>query len=137
MEYRALYRYCDVAPRKIRPFATLIRGRMADEALELLRHVGFVNAYGLTETSSTIALLGPEEHRAAHRDPGAGGGARAAGQVPRSGRPEISRTRARRARRLPRHQGPRAAGTRAAHPALPHPDAPEIPGLVESGPEPD
>ncbi len=27
--------------------------------------VGFVNAYGLTETSSTIALLGPEDHRAA------------------------------------------------------------------------
>lgn len=28
--------------------------------------VGFVNAYGLTETSSTVALLGPEDHRAAH-----------------------------------------------------------------------
>jgi acyl-CoA synthetase (AMP-forming)/AMP-acid ligase II len=27
--------------------------------------VSFVNAYGLTETSSTVALLGPEEHRAA------------------------------------------------------------------------
>jgi acyl-CoA synthetase (AMP-forming)/AMP-acid ligase II len=27
--------------------------------------VGFVNAYGLTETSSTVALLGPEDHRAA------------------------------------------------------------------------
>jgi acyl-CoA synthetase (AMP-forming)/AMP-acid ligase II len=27
--------------------------------------VDFVNAYGLTETSSTIAVLGPEEHRAA------------------------------------------------------------------------
>jgi len=27
--------------------------------------VGFVNAYGLTETSSTIAILGPEDHRAA------------------------------------------------------------------------
>jgi len=26
---------------------------------------GFVNAYGLTETSSTIALLGPDDHRAA------------------------------------------------------------------------
>lgn len=33
-----------------------------------LRHwpdVGFVNAYGLTETSSTVAVLGPDEHRAA------------------------------------------------------------------------
>ena len=35
--------------------------------LELFPHTGFTNAYGLTETSSTIALLGPEEHRAAHR----------------------------------------------------------------------
>lgn len=32
-------------------------------ALRLLPHVGFVNAYGLTETSSTIAVLGPEDHR--------------------------------------------------------------------------
>jgi len=34
-------------------------------ALELFPTTGFVNAYGLTETSSTIALLGPEDHRAA------------------------------------------------------------------------
>src|SRR6185436_1628418 len=27
--------------------------------------VSFINAYGLTETSSTIALLGPDDHRAA------------------------------------------------------------------------
>jgi acyl-CoA synthetase (AMP-forming)/AMP-acid ligase II len=36
-------------------------------ALELFPETGFTNAYGLTETSSTIALLGPEEHRAAQR----------------------------------------------------------------------
>ncbi|SPM39129.1 Acyl-CoA synthetase (AMP-forming)/AMP-acid ligase II [Mycobacterium numidiamassiliense] len=35
-------------------------------ALELLPNVGFVNAYGLTETSSTIAVLGPDDHRVAH-----------------------------------------------------------------------
>ncbi|BBZ73033.1 class I adenylate-forming enzyme family protein [Mycobacterium paraseoulense] len=35
-------------------------------ALKLLPHVGFVNAYGLTETSSTIAVLGPDDHREAH-----------------------------------------------------------------------
>jgi acyl-CoA synthetase (AMP-forming)/AMP-acid ligase II len=35
------------------------------EALTALPDVGFVNAYGLTETSSTIALLGPEDHRRA------------------------------------------------------------------------
>ena len=37
------------------------------KGLELLPHVGFVNAYGLTETSSTIAILTPEDHRVAHR----------------------------------------------------------------------
>ena len=35
-------------------------------ALQLLPDVGFVNAYGLTETSSTIAVLTPDDHRAAH-----------------------------------------------------------------------
>jgi len=34
-------------------------------ALRLLPHVDFVNAYGLTETSSTISVLGPEDHRRA------------------------------------------------------------------------
>ena len=32
-------------------------------ALELFPITSFVNAYGLTETSSTIALLGPDDHR--------------------------------------------------------------------------
>ena len=36
-----------------------------ERAMALLPQVGFVNAYGLTETSSTIAVLGPDEHRAA------------------------------------------------------------------------
>lgn len=36
-----------------------------ERALARLPHVGFVNAYGLTETSSTIAVLGPDDHRAA------------------------------------------------------------------------
>ncbi|MBV9091020.1 MAG: long-chain fatty acid--CoA ligase [Mycobacteriaceae bacterium] len=35
------------------------------KALELLPDVGFVNAYGLTETSSTIAVLTAQDHRAA------------------------------------------------------------------------
>jgi acyl-CoA synthetase (AMP-forming)/AMP-acid ligase II len=34
-------------------------------ALALLPDVGFVNAYGLTETSSTIAVLTPDDHRQA------------------------------------------------------------------------
>jgi acyl-CoA synthetase (AMP-forming)/AMP-acid ligase II len=36
-----------------------------ERAMRLLPHVDFVNAYGLTETSSTISVLGPEDHRAA------------------------------------------------------------------------
>lgn len=44
-------------------------GRMPEpviaRALKLLPQVDFVNAYGLTETSSTIALLGAEDHRTA------------------------------------------------------------------------
>ena len=35
------------------------------KALQIFPDVSFTNAYGLTETSSTIALLGPEDHRAA------------------------------------------------------------------------
>jgi len=35
------------------------------KALALFPSVDFTNAYGLTETSSTIALLGPEDHRTA------------------------------------------------------------------------
>ena len=39
MEYRAIHRFADMSARKIRPFATLIRHRNADEALELLRYL--------------------------------------------------------------------------------------------------
>lgn len=41
------------------PVATIER------ALQALPHAHFVNAYGLTETSSTIAVLSPEDHREA------------------------------------------------------------------------
>ena len=36
-EFTAKQKYADMSARKIRPYATLIRGRVADEALELLR----------------------------------------------------------------------------------------------------
>nr|WP_206326698.1 AMP-binding protein [Streptomyces sp. S3(2020)] len=39
--------------------------RVIETALGAWPHVDFVNAYGLTETSSTITVLGPEEHRTA------------------------------------------------------------------------
>jgi acyl-CoA synthetase (AMP-forming)/AMP-acid ligase II len=34
-----------------------------ERALHLMPETDFVNAYGLTETSSTVALLGPDDHR--------------------------------------------------------------------------
>jgi acyl-CoA synthetase (AMP-forming)/AMP-acid ligase II len=36
-----------------------------ERALALFPDVDFVNAYGLTETSSTVAILGPDDHRLA------------------------------------------------------------------------
>lgn len=36
-----------------------------EQTMRLLPDVGFVNAYGLTETSSSIAILGPDDHREA------------------------------------------------------------------------
>jgi fatty-acyl-CoA synthase len=69
-----LGRILDVLERRGEKLGSLVHlayggGRMAvpviERAMELLPHVGFVNAYGLTETSSTIAVLGPEDHRAA------------------------------------------------------------------------
>jgi acyl-CoA synthetase (AMP-forming)/AMP-acid ligase II len=46
-------------------------GPVLERALRLFPDTGFVNAYGLTETSSTIAVLDPEDHRrsAASEDP--------------------------------------------------------------------
>ena len=36
-----------------------------ERAMKLFPETSFTNAYGLTETSSTISLLGPDDHRAA------------------------------------------------------------------------
>jgi acyl-CoA synthetase (AMP-forming)/AMP-acid ligase II len=38
---------------------------LIERAMRMLPDVNFVNAYGLTETSSTIAVLGPDDHRVA------------------------------------------------------------------------
>ncbi|MFV1964110.1 MAG: 50S ribosomal protein L22 [Pirellulaceae bacterium] len=37
MAFRASHRYARISPRKVRPLADLIRGRFADEALDLLQ----------------------------------------------------------------------------------------------------
>lgn len=38
MSYCASHRYARISPRKVRPLADLIRGRFADEALDILRY---------------------------------------------------------------------------------------------------
>jgi len=38
---------------------------VVEKAMKLFPETDFTNAYGLTETSSTIAILGPDDHRAA------------------------------------------------------------------------
>ena len=45
-----------------------------EQAMSLMPHVNFTNAYGLTETSSTICLLDPDDHREAFEseDPAVG-----------------------------------------------------------------
>ncbi|WP_109526636.1 MULTISPECIES: class I adenylate-forming enzyme family protein [Nocardia] len=58
-------------PRSLRSIAyggAPMPTRVIEQALALFPDVDFVNAYGLTETSSTIAVLGPEDHRSAVAD---------------------------------------------------------------------
>src|SRR5436305_5554126 len=65
MDYQAKHRFSDMAPRKIRPFATLIRGRRADEALELLRFLPNKSAR-LLEQVVKSALGNAEDRGARH-----------------------------------------------------------------------
>lgn len=37
MKYKAIHRFADVGPRKLRLFADLVRGKNVDEAIQLLR----------------------------------------------------------------------------------------------------
>src|SRR5437867_10606230 len=63
MEYAAHHRYADMSARKIRPFATLIRGRRADEALEALRFLPNKSARLLEQVVKSA--LGNAEDRGA------------------------------------------------------------------------
>ncbi len=38
MEYKAVYRFARISARKVRPLADMIRGKFADEALEILAY---------------------------------------------------------------------------------------------------
>ncbi len=67
MEYKAKHRFADMSARKIRPFAALIRGRRADEALELLRFQHNRSAR-LLEAVVKSALGNAEDRGARHID---------------------------------------------------------------------
>jgi large subunit ribosomal protein L22 len=64
MDYSAIHKYADVTARKLRPFATLIRGKYADEALELLRFLPNKSARLLEAVLKSA--LGNAEDRGAH-----------------------------------------------------------------------
>ena len=38
MAYKATHRFARISPRKVRPIADLIRGKFADEAIDILRY---------------------------------------------------------------------------------------------------
>jgi acyl-CoA synthetase (AMP-forming)/AMP-acid ligase II len=64
----ALAEHPELRPRRLRHIAYgggPIHRAVVERALQLFPDVDFVNAYGLTETSSTVALLAPDDHRAA------------------------------------------------------------------------
>jgi large subunit ribosomal protein L22 len=67
MHYRARHRFADMSAKKIRPFAALIRGRRADEALELLRFLPNRSAR-LLEQVVKSALGNAEDKGARHLD---------------------------------------------------------------------
>lgn len=62
-QYTAKHRFADMGARKIRPFATLIRGRHADEALEMLRFYHNKGARLLEQVLKSA--LGNAEHEGA------------------------------------------------------------------------
>lgn len=63
MEFKATYRFADMSARKVRPFADLVRGRVADEALEVLRFYPNKSARLLEQVIKSAQ--GNAEHRGA------------------------------------------------------------------------
>ena len=63
MRYSAIHRFADMSARKLRPFASLIRGKPAEEALELLRFLPNKSARLLEQVLKSA--LGNAEDRGA------------------------------------------------------------------------
>ncbi len=65
MAYTAVHRFARISARKVRPLADLIRGKHADEALEILKYQPQRGAR-LLEKVLQSALGNAEDRRAAH-----------------------------------------------------------------------
>jgi large subunit ribosomal protein L22 len=65
MAYEAVHRFAKISPRKVRPLADLIRGKLADEALDVLRYQPQRGAR-LLEKVLRSALANAEDQRAPH-----------------------------------------------------------------------
>jgi len=65
LSFKAIHRYADMSPRKIRPMAALVRGRPADEALELLRYLPNKSARLIEQAIKSA--LGNAEDRGARK----------------------------------------------------------------------
>jgi large subunit ribosomal protein L22 len=63
MAYEAKYRFARISARKVRPLADLIRGKLADEALEILRYMPHRGARMIEKTLRS-ALANAEDRRA-------------------------------------------------------------------------
>ncbi len=63
MAYEALHRFARISPRKVRPIADLIRGKFADEALDILRYQPQRGARMLEKVLRS-ALANAEDRRA-------------------------------------------------------------------------
>lgn len=65
MAYEAKHRYARISPRKVRVFADLIRGKSADQALDILRYHPNRGARMLEKVLKS-ALANAEDRRAAN-----------------------------------------------------------------------
>jgi len=63
MAFEAVHRYARISPRKVRPLADMIRGKFADEALDILRYQPQRGARMLEKVLKS-ALANAEERRA-------------------------------------------------------------------------
>jgi large subunit ribosomal protein L22 len=63
MGYKAIHRFARISPRKVRPLADLVRGKFADDALDILRYMPHRGARMLEKVIRS-ALANAEDRRA-------------------------------------------------------------------------